>query len=349
MATTTTTFDQVDQALLVALQQPLPIDHRPFQVLGEKLGLSEQVCLERVERLKATATLRFISGHFDAAALGYDVSLVAMHVPRAKQAEALQAFRGYPGTAHLHAIDDPFLNVWGTVILPPKTSLSSLMRALHGMAAAEETVALPVVRLYKGPPARDEPAEECWLKQPEALEHEERRPSRNPATELTPRDLRLIRVAQEDLPLLEIPYAVWAEQSDCSEDEVFDWLKRMEHLGVLRGIVARLSPQALTKLTSLTVAWRVPLGRVDLLGDQMADVRDVAYCYRRPLHPSWPYPLFTVLRAADPASCLDAAQRLNVRLGPFPYKSLVADEEEPARERVKYFNPAFETWWQRYQ
>jgi DNA-binding Lrp family transcriptional regulator len=349
MAITTTTFDQVDQALLTQLQQPLAIDHRPFQVLGEKLGLSEQVCLERVERLKATATLRFISGSFDAEALGYDVSLVAMHVPRARTAEALHAFQGYPGTAHLHALDDPFLNVWGTVILPPKASLSSLIRALHGMAAAEETVALPVVRLYKGRPARDEVAEECWLKQPETLEREARQPSRHPATELTPRDLRLIRVAQEDLPLLEIPYAVWAEQADCSEEDVFDWLKRMEHFGVLRGIMARLSPQALTKLTSMTVAWRVPLGRVDLLGEQMADVRDVAYCYRRPLHPSWPYPLFTVIRAADPASCLDAAQRLNIRFGPFPYKALVVEEAEPAQKRVTFFNPALETWWRQYQ
>ena len=58
MTTTTQTFDDTDKALLTELQKRFPIDHRPFQVLGEKLGLSEQDCLERITRLKANQVIR---------------------------------------------------------------------------------------------------------------------------------------------------------------------------------------------------------------------------------------------------------------------------------------------------
>ena len=341
MATVTQTFDQIDKALLTELQKHFPVDHRPFQILGEKLGISEQESLERVGRLKADKVIRQLSAIFDTRTLGYQSTLAAMKVDQARVDEAAEVINQHPGVSHNYKRNDPF-NMWFTVAVPPSDSLEQVIHILHALAKAEETIILPTLRLYKIGVKLDLTGQEAPLESPEEIYDEKRRMGAKPP--LTEQDIRFIRILQEDLPLLELPFAVWAEQAEVSEEALFAWVRKMEHLGYMRRFAAILHHRNAGFLANAMVVWQVPQEQVDAVGEQMALFREVSHCYRRPVYPTWPYPLFTMIHAETHSACMQVVQRIEARVGQLPHKSLFSTKEYK-KTRVKYFTPALDTWW----
>ena len=341
MTTATQTFDDVDKALLTEVQKQFPIDHRPFQLLGEKLGISEQQCLERVGRLKATKVIRQLSAIFDTRSLGYQSTLAAIKVAPERADEAAEVINQHPGVSHNYKRNDPF-NLWFTVAVPPSDSLEQVIKILHTLAKAEETIILPTLRLYKIGVKLDLTGQESPLESQEEIYNEQRRMAPKPP--LSEQDIRLIRILQEDLPMLEMPYVVWAEQAEVTEEELFAWAKKMEHLGYMRRFAGILHHRNAGFLANAMVVWQVPAEQVDAVGEEMARFREVSHCYRRPVYPSWPYPLFTMIHAETYTACMEVVRRIEERVGQFPHKSLFSTKEYK-KTRVKYFTPALETWW----
>lgn len=332
--------DDTDARLLEAVQQRVPIDHRPFHVLGETLGISEQECLERIERLKAQGVIRQVGAAFDPRAMGYQVAVVAMKMGAGALDAAAQVLMQHPGVSHVDQLNDAF-NLWFAIAVPPGDAFERVVEALHALAQAEETIALPTARVYKAGSPYQVPDEGPWPHYQEAVYQEQRfGPARVSFTE---QDIRFIRVMQEDLPLLELPYAVWAEQADSTEETLLGWAKQMEHRGLLRRLSAALSPDAAGSSSYAMIVWQVPLEQADYLGEQLGTFREVVRCCRRPLAPNWPYPLFTMIRASTAAGCLDAAQRIEHRVGPIPHKHL-SSLNAYCRRPIRYFSPLLDVW-----
>lgn len=74
-------LDDTDRALINTLQDDLPLIHRPFAPLAEKLGLTEEELLQRVLSLREAGVLTRFGPFFDAAAMGGAFCLCAMAVP----------------------------------------------------------------------------------------------------------------------------------------------------------------------------------------------------------------------------------------------------------------------------
>jgi len=343
MSAVASTFDDVDKALLTEVQKQFPVDHRPFHLLGEKLGISEQECLDRVGRLKAIKVLRQLSAIFDTRTLGYHSTLAAMKVDPERVDEAAEVVNQHPGVSHNYKRNDPF-NIWFTVAVPPSDSIEQVVQILHALAKAEETIILPTLRLYKIGVKLDLTGQEAALENQEDIYNEQRRMAAKPP--LTEEDIRCIRIVQEDLPLIEMPYAVWAEQAQISEEALFEWLRRMEHLGYMRRFAAILHHRNAGFLANAMVVWQVPPEEVDAVGERMALFREVSHCYRRPVYAHWPYPLFTMIHAATHSACMDVVARIEARVGPFPHKNLFSTKEYK-KTRVKYFTPELDAWWNR--
>jgi len=340
-AEVTQTFDDVDKALLTEVQKLFPVEHRPFETLGQKLNISEQECLERITRLKATKVIRQLSAIFDTRSLGYQSTLAAMKVDSARVDEAAEVINQHPGVSHNYKRNDPF-NVWFTVAVPPSDSLEHVVKILHTLAGADEIIILPTLRLYKIGVKMDLTGQEAALENPDDIYNEQRRMSAKPA--LTEQDIRLIRIMQEDLPLMELPYAVWAEQAETTEEELFAWARKMEHLGYMRRFAAILHHRNAGFKANAMVVWQVPPEQVDTAGEQMALFREVSHCYRRPVYPSWPYPLFTMIHAETYSGCMEVIKRIQDRVGQFPHKNLFSTKEYK-KIRVKYFTPELDHWW----
>src|SRR5688572_7554364 len=115
-------LDPIDAALLNRIQDDFPLCRRPFQSLGEALGLDETEIMSRLAALRTSGVLRQISAIFDTTALGYKSSLVAMRfVPDQLNAGA-GLISAHPGVSHNYKRNHEF-NLWFTVAVPPEASL----------------------------------------------------------------------------------------------------------------------------------------------------------------------------------------------------------------------------------
>ena len=330
-------LDETDKALVAEVQRQFPMDHRPFQILGLKLGISEQQCLERMTRLKAGGVVREVTAHFDARALGYRGCLVVMKVDPAHVDEAAGVIGRHPGVWHCETRRDAF-NLWFAVGVSPRDSIDQVVRILHTLSRADETLRLPRVRLYKAAGGGDAPRLEASLDAQEASEDLAAAPPL-----LSDGDIRFIRVVQEDLPLLEIPYAVWAAQAETAEQDLFGWMRKMAYLGSMRRFAAVLDPRETRRRFTETVVWDVPGPRVDEAGERIAAFRDISHCSRRPTYPSWPYALLTTLQTASPSAAMETLGRIGQAVGGLPNKRLSCVKEHK-HARLRYFPVELEAW-----
>jgi len=75
-------IDDIDQRLLTAVQQGLAITSRPYQALGERLGLNEQQVLERLARLQNTGLIKRLGVIVKHRQLGYRANaMVVWNIP----------------------------------------------------------------------------------------------------------------------------------------------------------------------------------------------------------------------------------------------------------------------------
>lgn len=134
--------------LLNIIQENFPIDKRPFKVIGDRLGLSEEEALELVKELKKEGYIRRIGGVFDSRKLGYYSTLCTAKVPEEKIDKAAQVINSYDGVTHNYIRNNQY-NMWFTVIAPSKEDVESFISSVKEETGIEDIINLPAVDSYK--------------------------------------------------------------------------------------------------------------------------------------------------------------------------------------------------------
>lgn len=132
-----------DKALLNLLQQEMPLDQRPFQVLADKLDSDESTVLHRLEELKRDGYIRKIGPFFDSEKLGYNGTLVAAKVSEDSLENVAQAINAYTFVTHNYQREGEF-NLWFTLLTPNedvKKAVLAEIRALDGVLDMMDLVA----------------------------------------------------------------------------------------------------------------------------------------------------------------------------------------------------------------
>ena len=57
-------MDVYDKEILNIIQSSFPLDSRPYAIIGEQIGLSEDETLKRVNTLRETGVIRRLGGNF---------------------------------------------------------------------------------------------------------------------------------------------------------------------------------------------------------------------------------------------------------------------------------------------
>lgn len=104
-------LDAIDRRIVNAMQGGFPICERPYQVLAERLGLTEADLLARLERLLRDRVLTRFGPLYNADRLGGSNVLAAMAVPEADFERVAELVNALPEIAHNYRREHP-LNMW---------------------------------------------------------------------------------------------------------------------------------------------------------------------------------------------------------------------------------------------
>ena len=336
-------LEDLDRELLNAVQWDFPLDPRPFAVLGERLGLSEEATRERIARVKELGVLRQLSAIFDTRALGYGSALVAAQIDPDRVDEAAAVISAHPGVSHNYKRNHRY-NLWYTVAVPPGDSLEEHVEVLHRDSGALVTRRLPTLKLYKigvkldmtGATAADAKAEVLDHERPERREHME-------APELSDLEVATIRVVQEDLPLVERPFAAYAELIGTDEQTVLELLASFKERKLMRRFAAVMNHRSAGFKANAMGVWAVPEEQLDEIGPQMAGFALVSHCYRRPTYDDWPYSVFTMVHGKNGTECEATIAAIAAETGVSEY-ALLWSVKEYKKTRVRYFTDEWDGW-----
>ncbi len=104
-------MDELDRRIINYLQGDFPIDNSPYQIIAQKLDISEDELLKRLDHLLENRTLTRFGPMYDIQKLGGSFSLCAIRVPANRFEEVTQIINSFPEVAHNYERDHDF-NMW---------------------------------------------------------------------------------------------------------------------------------------------------------------------------------------------------------------------------------------------
>jgi DNA-binding Lrp family transcriptional regulator len=333
----------LDRELLNAVQWDFPLVAEPYAALAERLGVSEPKVRERVASVKDAGVLRQLSAIFDTRALGYGSALVAAKIDPDHIDDAAAVISEHPGVSHNYKRNHAY-NLWYTIASPPGDLLQDHIDVLHQASGALLTRPLPTLKLYKIGVKLDMTGATAADAKSEVLDHE--RPERRAemaAPRLSDLESRTISVVQEDLPVVERPFAAQAEIIGCTEADVLDALTSFKERKLMRRFAAVMNHRSAGYKANAMGVWAVPEDRLEELGPRMAGFARVSHCYRRPTYDDWPYSLFTMVHGMNAHECEETIAAIRDESGIDEY-TLLWSVKEYKKTRVRYFTPDWDAW-----
>jgi len=148
MASDTVRMDDTDRLILNRIQSDFPVTTRPYETIGQELGLSEADVLARVGRLKERGIIRRIGGNFSPEKLGFVSTLCAASVPEEIIDHFAATVNRYPGVTHNYMRENHF-NVWFTFIAPSMDEIEANLAAIANETGVHGILNLPATRVFK--------------------------------------------------------------------------------------------------------------------------------------------------------------------------------------------------------
>ncbi len=140
-------LDASDRRILSLIQSGFPLEPRPYAVIGEQVGLSEEETFQRVLGLKKRKIIRRLGANFQSRKLGFHSTLCASKVPLEALDSFVQEVNSHIGVTHNYLRNHAY-NVWFTCIGPSKDAVVTLLHSITektGIAILN----LPAHKMYK--------------------------------------------------------------------------------------------------------------------------------------------------------------------------------------------------------
>lgn len=335
-----------DARLLNALQEQIPLVDRPFAALADRLQLSEAQVIARITTLKTppNRVIRQISAIFDTKSLGYQSTLVAAKVDPAQLDSAVQVINAHPGVTHNYLRNNAY-NLWYTVATPPdsRLGLEKTVELLHRESGALATRMFPTLKLYKIGVSFDLSGDASATARSGSKGFGQTDRAKALSFTVTDADKRMIRVLQQDLPLTERPFELWAQQAGVTQAELLAAAQRYLDQKQMRRFSAVLHHREAGFSANGMGVWAVPAEQQDAFGATAASFAAVSHCYLRPTYVDWPYSIFTMVHGTSEADCNAVLKAISDATGVREYTALFSSREFK-KVRLRYFLGDIEAW-----
>lgn len=141
-------LDATDKTIINRIQSDFPIDARPYRVIAEELGLSEEQVIERVRAMKEDGIIRRIGGNFVPHKVGFVSTLCAAKVPEEKIDAFAEVVNRYTGVTHNYQRDNEF-NIWFTFIAPSREEIAANLEQISNETGVDTILNLPATKVFK--------------------------------------------------------------------------------------------------------------------------------------------------------------------------------------------------------
>ena len=349
-------MDLTDRKLLNIIQSRFPVVPEPYAAIAAELDTTEPDILARLTELKRQNVVRQISAIFDTRRLGYQTTLVAFAYAAGDLHRGALFINRHPGVSHNYAREGSYYNLWFTLAVPPDGDLSATVRWMAQQTGAVEHRIMPTIRFFKIGVNFDmvKRRSDAYNYNPDAgapgAAGQSPAASRIPASdwnqaqEITDWDKRVIRAAQEDLPLVSRPFDPMAARLGISVPQLFAQLDEYQQRKLMRRYSAVLYHRRSGFRANAMIVWQVPPERAAEVGMIMAENPAVTHCYERPTFPDWPYSHFTMVHAPTRDEC-EAIGRDIAQATGITDNLLLYSTREYKKTRVRYFVEDYENFW----
>lgn len=143
--------DRTDLQILDALQDDIPLVPRPYAAIARRLGISEELVLERLHRLREAGIVRSIAPTLEPRVAGLAAStLVALRVPDEQIHEVAAIISSYPQVSHNFRRDHPY-TLWFTLAGANDAEIQGVRSEILSRTGIHDTdvLDLPTVRKLK--------------------------------------------------------------------------------------------------------------------------------------------------------------------------------------------------------
>jgi len=141
--------DQTSKNILNRIQTDFPIHTRPYKIMAEELGLSEDQLIDRIEQMKQEMIIRRIGGNFSPDRLGYYSTLCAARVAPDKIELFTTTVNAFSGVTHNYQRDHHQYNIWFTFIAPSIQEIKESLETISQKTGVTEILNLPATHVFK--------------------------------------------------------------------------------------------------------------------------------------------------------------------------------------------------------
>jgi DNA-binding Lrp family transcriptional regulator len=141
-------IDNINKTLLNNIQMDFPIDPRPYNIIAQKLGLTEAEVIRRIRQMKKDMLIRRIGGNFSPDKLGYYSTLCTARVPEEKIDLFTQTVNSYAGVTHNYQRGHDF-NIWFTFIAPSVEIIQKSLKEISEKTQVKPILNLPATTVFK--------------------------------------------------------------------------------------------------------------------------------------------------------------------------------------------------------
>lgn len=140
-------MDTLDKKILNIIQSYYPLESRPYEAIGQELGLTEAEVLARVRALKQHGVIRRVGASFQSKKLGWRSTLCAAKVPEDKFDEFVAEVNKHQGVTHNYERANDY-NVWFTFIGPSWEHVCETLAGIENKTGIK-ILNLPAEKMFK--------------------------------------------------------------------------------------------------------------------------------------------------------------------------------------------------------
>ncbi len=329
-------LSDLDKRVLTRIQAGFPIGSRPYAALGEYLGVSEAEALASVDGLREAGVIRRIGAIFDSNRLGYRSTLCAIAAPLERVDEVAAVVSAYPNVTHNYLREDRY-NVWFTLIARSQERIAEILAEIASATGVTDILDLPAIRLFKIRVDFDLTGE----KAARSAELGVVKPAEVVPVRLSEDERRLAVLLQADLPRSETPFleiheVLQQRGVDVGEEWVLERTRHWVDAGVIRRFGAAIRHHKTGFTANAMGVWTCPEERVEDAGRAMATFAEVSHVYQRPVAPTWPANLYTMIHGRSKQEVEETAERIRAAVD-LPAPRLLYSVREFKKTSMTYF------------